>query len=255
MTSASIRESFKALGDLLLPRRCLCCGRRLDTHEDHLCLYCKADMPYTYYWNRLTNPMADRFNECIQRHLCEDAAVAEDMQEPYAYAASLFFYRSGYREITKALKYHGNLKAGRHFAALLGQKLASSALFSDVDLIVPVPLHWSRRWQRGYNQAEVIAAQLAGKIPGARMLPGLLRRCRRTTTQTRLDVEEKRLNVSRAFITDTKVLAGCTGVKHILVVDDVFTTGATLSECHRALRASFGREVRISVATLACVGD
>lgn len=255
MTATSIIESFKALGDLLLPRHCICCGRGLDTHEDYLCLYCKADMPLTYYWDRVSNPMADRFNECIQRHLCEDNAGNMDHKEPYAQAAALFFYKEGYREITKALKYHGNVNEGKYFSTILGQKLSSCELYSDVDLVVPVPLHWSRKWQRGYNQAKVIAKEVSKQLPKSRMMPQLLQRRRWTKTQTKLSVEEKSLNVSRAFAVNEKAAQTCVDVKHILLIDDVFTTGATLSECHRALRAIFGPEVKISAATLACVGD
>lgn len=249
----SAKESLGALADLLLPRTCLACGRRLDVHEKQLCIYCKADLPYTYYWTRPHNPMADRLNECIQRHLSEKTTEAADTAEPYAYAAALFFYKSGsgYREITKALKYHGNTVAGRYFASILASRLSESEQFSDVDLVVPVPLHWTRQWQRGYNQAAVIAKVVADGLKHAEMEPRLLRRGRRTKTQTKLNIDEKSRNVSGAFQVRKQPEFY---PRHILLIDDVFTTGATLSECHRALREVYGPEVRISVATLACVG-
>jgi ComF family protein len=221
------------------------------------------------------NPMADRFNALIQERLEEDfrtRTISTDatitasnpdggnpnksaQRERYAYAAALFFYRaeSDYSKITRCIKYQGRLEVGKHFGRLLGEKLAGSSLFSDVDAVVPVPLHWLRRWKRGYNQAEVIASGVAECL-GIPMRPDILRRVRRTRTQTRLSIAEKRANVSGAFAIPANPPAESTPFRHILLVDDVFTTGSTLFACFTALRTVFPPSVRISVATLGFVG-
>ena len=111
----------------------------------------------------------------------------------------------------------------------------------------PVPLHWRRKFSRGYNQAEVIAAELA-KALGANLRTDVLKRGRSTHTQTTLDADQRLKNISGAFLVRHRIPAG-----HILVVDDTFTTGATLSECWITLRRALGPSVRISVATLAMV--
>ena len=160
---------------------------------------------------------------------------------------------AGYRKIPQALKYHRNFACGEYFAALLGEKLKSSPLFSDVDLVVAVPLHWTRRLKRGYNQAEVIASTVA-RVLGCRCESHLLVRNRRTGTQTRLSVEKKSANVKGAFSLN-KSWKSDFNVKHILIVDDVFTTGATISECFLAIRSRFGLKVRISIATISIVGS
>lgn len=242
-----ITKALKAAADLVLPRTCIVCGRRLLVEERHLCLFCMTDLPMTHFWQRSHNPMADRFNEIIQEHISGDAP-----HEPYAYAAALFFYHSeaGYRQIPYRLKYHGDISAGRHFGKMLGKRLAEAEHFRDVDLVIPVPLHWTRKWKRGYNQAEVIAAEVSLAL-NARMECGMLRRVRRTQTQTVLSVEEKSHNVSGAF----KVFRVNSDIRHILLTDDVFTTGATLMACFTALRSVFPPSVRISVATLGYVGD
>jgi len=98
--------------------------------EKYLCLECEADLPYTRYSLRMRNPMADKFNGQIQKHLKEF--------ESYSYASALYFYHEGYKEISKGLKYEGRLALGREFGRRLGQDLAASSLFKDVDAVVLV---------------------------------------------------------------------------------------------------------------------
>ena len=263
-----------AVMDFFLPRHCVVCDSVLGPRENHLCEACWGDLPHTYYWMLRNNPMADRFNALVQERLEEDfgtRTISTDATmtasnpdegnevkvariERYAYAAALFFYRaeSDYSKITRCIKYQGRLEVGKHFGRLLGEKLAGSSLFSDVDAVVPVPLHWLRKWKRGYNQAEVIASGVAECL-GIPMRPDILRRIRRTRTQTRLSIAEKRANVSGAFAIPAKPPAEPTPFRHILLVDDVFTTGSTLFACFTALRTVLPPSVRISVATLGFV--
>ena len=212
-------------------------------------------MPITRFETMSHNPMADRFNENIQKDIETDED--DGLHERYAYAAALFFYHSEaqYRLIPYQIKYHGNIRAGRYFGRMLGNRLTSSELFEDVDMVVPVPLHWTRKWKRGYNQAEVIAGAVAEAL-GAPMRTDLLRRRKRTTTQTRMEVEDKRKNVAEAFVSTPSLadIAAQDGIRHLLLIDDVFTTGATLHACFVALRTVLPASVRISVATLGFVG-
>ena len=240
----------RALLDILMPRRCVVCDGVLSLKEDHICAFCLADMPRTYCSGRRNNQMSERFNALVQKDLDRSG---QEHPVPYSYAASLFYYRpgTGYRDITRRLKYHSDLSAGRYFAGMLGREMAVSPLYSDVDAIVPVPLLWTRRWFRGYNQAEVIAKGLSSAL-GHGQVADILVRKRRTRTQTRLDPERKISNVSGAF--GLRRGAELSGYGHILLVDDVFTTGGTLHACYDALRKSCPDNTRISVATLAFVG-
>ena len=261
-----------ALGDLFMPRACLACGCRLGMRERHLCLSCAADVPYTRFWLAAHNPLADRFNAVLERH-----RGTEPMD--YAYAAALIYYKGAYRSIPRALKYQGNLAAGRHYGALLGRRLAAAPHFADIDLVIPVPLHWTRLRSRGYNQAEILARALSDAFRAApsTVIPGLTRnlpevrtdllvRARRTRTQTRVSVDQKAQNVASAFQVPDRfplwarltsridrespatILASA---RHILLVDDTYTTGATLYACYAALRPF--TTARISIATLAAV--
>ena len=265
----SILRGLKAAADILLPRQCITCGRKLLLNEKHLCIGCLADLPQTYFWTLSHNPMADKFNGVIQKTLEEESSSGNDCasevsdatedtcHEHYAYASALFFYHSEaeYRLILYQIKYHGNISAGRYFGKMLGRRLAGSLLYQDVDIVIPVPLHWTRKWKRGYNQAEVIARGIAESL-GVPVRTDLLKRCRRTSTQTKMGVDAKRKNVAGAFAAtpELTVLMEEGGIRHLLLVDDVFTTGSTSGACFTALRKILPAKTRISIATLGYVG-
>lgn len=265
MPSISIRPVIKALGDVLLPRTCVVCGRPLRVHETCMCVSCALEMPLTWNWDLSHHPMADQLNAHIQARLTS-AQPENTAHEPYAYAAALFYYRSGsgYSQLTRRLKYRADFPTGRYAARMLGERLAASPLYGKmggadlpVDAVVPVPLHWMRRLQRGYNQAAVIGKEVADCL-GVPMLDLLVRR-RRTPTQTHLDASHRLANVLGAFSLRRRIGTkasrdtGLAGLRHILLIDDVFTTGATLAACHTALREILPPTVRISTATLGCV--
>lgn len=278
----TLKRAWRSVADLVLPRVCVVCGRQLLLSEEHICTVCEAGLPRTFFSSLRDNPMARAFNALVDRELgwaqgeskapCPEldapsGARSVPATQPYGYATALLFYRgdSPYKNIPMGLKYGRGLGEGRHFARMLGRDLAASPLFADVDAVIPVPLHRARRWRRGYNQAEVVARGIAEGVSqgasgnGPLVFTGILKRVRRTKTQTRLHSGDRYANVKSAFVADARKLKA---VSHILLVDDVFTTGATLLACERALRAGlaevFGPDaaskVRISVATLSFVG-
>jgi ComF family protein len=254
----SFRDVATALLDLVMPRRCVVCDRRLALREKYICIGCLADFPRTFYSVMPRNLMSDRFNELIEKDL--NTKNSQARPAGYSYATALFFYSAytGYKFITRKLKYHGELGLGMYFSKLLGEEMASSEVFADVDVVVPVPLHWTRRLGRGYNQAEVIAKVISDCL-GARIITNMLRRRVRTRSQARLNLESRKQNVASAFSVPAKYIRMLSSGRmnmphHVLLVDDVFTTGATLHEAYKALRTVLPSSVRISIATLAVVG-
>ena len=232
-----LRRALAGLRDLFFVRSCAVCGKPLAEGEKHLCRDCIDDIPLTYFWNYSENAAMDRL-----AGLC------------HVYnAASLFFYRhdSGYCEIVRRCKYGGDASLGFWAGAMLGGHMASGGLFAGVQVIVPVPLHPLKRYRRGFNQSEVIARGIASCLPGVRVETRLLRRRRYTATQTRKTVAERKVNVAGAFRVRRKALERlrAAGIRHILVVDDVLTTGSTISACVRVLEGHF----TVSAATLGFV--
>lgn len=248
-----LKYYLSSLADLALPRHCIVCGRRLGTRESHLCIYCSADFPFTRFWYSRQNEMADRYNAMISRDM--DSGEYASGYESYSCAAALFFYHSeaGFKKIPQQLKYKKRIGMGRYFAGMLAAAVWSSEIFKTVDMVVPVPLHRRRMRERGYNQAEIVAREisLAG---GAGECQDLIVRKKYTSTQTKLSVEDKKMNVRDAFDVAPDV-AEKYSPSHVLVVDDVFTTGATITACHHALRRFFGPGLRISAVTLGFVNS
>lgn len=201
--------------------------------EKQLCLHCLSNLRETRYSARIDNP--------VERLLYG--------RIPFAAATSLYLFQQGstVQQAVHAMKFHSNAELCVLLGRQLGLRLRQSARFDDVDLLVPVPLHWLRRLRRGYNQSELLCRGIA-QVTNIPVCTRAVSRPRYTHQQSLQHSSARAANVDGAFrLRNAGLLAG----KHILLVDDVLTTGATLVACADSLATVPG--IRFSVATLASV--
>lgn len=226
-----IKDWLSSFLSLLFPRCCVVCGRPLAKGEECLCTMCNINLPRTDYHLREDNPVEKLFWGKI----------------PLERATSFFFYRKGsdFRQILHQLKYGGQKGIGAIMGRYMAAELLESGFFEGVDVILPVPLHKKKQQIRGYNQSEWIARGIAA-VTGIPIDTESVVRRKNTETQTRKSSLERWENVEGIFeLHHAESLTG----KHILIVDDVLTTGATTVECASCLTDIEG--IRISVLTLA----
>lgn len=216
---------------LIYPRICVCCGNSLWKHEKIVCNACGFRLPRTNYHLELENPVSRVFHGRV----------------PIESAAAFLLFNKGNKVqgLVHQLKYKGRKDVGVWLGEEYGQVLRHSPFFTGIDLIIPVPLHKKKLMQRGYNQSDQFALGLSKRmqIP---MENKILVRNKSTSTQTRKGRYDRWKNVEDIFslVRPEKIQS-----RHILLVDDVITTGATLESCIATLRSVPG--VRVSVATIA----
>lgn len=235
MNTKEFRRSLRACADVFFPRLCVVCGTRLALDEQQLCVACLHQLPLVRFSSLTENPMTDRF---VGIHsVCK--------------AASCFHYQKGatVNRILFDLKYRDNPQVGFVLGRFMARMLTGRAFFEDIDVILPVPLSHIRRWQRGYNQSEWLARGVA-TITGLPVCSDAVKRVRNNPTQTRLDRWGRLENVDSIFklTRNCSVLSG----KHLLLIDDVFTTGATILSLCDTLKAVPG--TRFSILSLAWAG-
>ena len=225
---ATLAEDFVAL---LFPDFCLSCGGALARGEKQICTPCVAALHYTDYHLHPHNELSRRFWGKI------------DIDYSLAF---LTFNRSGrVQRILHELKYRGAKQLGELMGNWYGARLKEAGLHAQFDLIVPVPLHKAKQKQRGYNQAEVFAHGLSENL-GVELDSAALKRNVFTLSQTRKDRLSRWNNVNTVFsVQEPEHVQG----KHVLLVDDVITTGATLEACANALYKAGA--AKVSVAALA----
>jgi competence protein ComFC len=221
---------FTGVLDLIYPVVCIHCGISLVKTESLICSFCNARLPQTHFHkdpvNEMTRAMWGRAN-------IEFAT------------AFLFFKKAGITQgLLHQLKYKGRKEVGIQFGNRFGSQLIENPFISHTDYLIPVPLHSKKLRARGYNQSKIICDGMNSSLN----IPVLenLHRISYTDTQTRKRRFDRWLNVSEKFIlTNQDMLEN----KRVLLVDDVFTTGATVEACCKVLESVKG--ISIGIATLA----
>ena len=227
----AVKNYVEDLLHLLFPHNCAGCGTEVLNPKDLLCAHCLITLPTTSFFSNPGNPVEKIFYGRL----------------PLQQAGSAFYFNkdSLLQHLIIQLKYKGNRNAGIYLGRLLGKALSEAGRFDDVDLIIPLPLNEKKLFTRGYNQASVLAKGIteAWNKPVAE---DAVERLLFTETQTHKD-RISRWQTMEGVFTATHISALIN--KHILLVDDVITTGATLEACGSAISQVPG--IKLSIATLA----
>lgn len=225
-------DPLSDIAGLFFPPTCAACGKPLAVRGDFLCNYCRWEIPLTRFWEQADNPVAQKFHGLL----------------PVVHASAFYYFvhHNGFRDLIHDFKYYGRWRLAERMGRWYGSELRESGNYGDVEMIVPVPLHPRKQIRRGYNQSDFIAEG----ISAAMGLPVDRRSVCRTVnnrSQTKQLKNERWHNVEGIFtVRHPQALDG----KHLLLVDDVLTTGATMVSLGEAiLRAAPG--CRLSVAVLA----
>ena len=230
ITSILNRLWLTDLAGLFFPNVCVVCGSSLNRQEEILCTGCLYKLPKTGFHLHNSNIIAETFWGRVELH---------------AATSFLFFSKEGMvQKLMHALKYRGRKETGVYLGRLFGKELKESPLFRSVHMVVPVPLHPKKQRKRGFNQSYFIAAGI-GEAMNVPVSSHNLIRTTYTSSQTKKTRYDRWQNVKGVFeVADKKQFEG----KHLLLVDDVLTTGATLEACAHPLLKLPG--TKVSVATL-----
>lgn len=211
--------------ELIFPPRCIFCGKLLEVHSElEICKGCYRQIPFVTGRLALacdTGPGRTYYDDIVC--VCEYSGLVKRSLVRYKFSNKPSYYRA--------------------FAGLVVQKLLHGAGCQNFDMVISVPLHWKKKWDRGYNQALLIARQISRRLRLPEGSP-LLVRSRETKSQSLLNKKDRQSNVFGAFtVVDPAAVAG----KTILLVDDVMTTGSTVNECCKALKAAGAAKTVVAV--------
>jgi len=224
---------LKDLLNIFIPNRCLHCKAIINRQRFFLCTSCSLQLSHTGYTNLIDNPIEKLFWGRVKVHQ----------------ASSLYFYTKGtpIQTLLKELKYNNLQDFGIEAAKTLIYELEKTSRFSDIDIVIPVPLHPKKRRKRGYNQMTTFAKTLAENLNAVYIYNALLK-TKQTKSQTKQTKEDRFNGIKNVFTTNLEYNLNN---KNILIVDDILTTGATLYSCIDTLKNT--HNINISIITIACV--
>jgi ComF family protein len=224
---------FQNLINLFFPKVCLSCNHVLLDNEIYVCTNCRHDLPVTNYHLEGSDQVKKVFYGRVQLEMA---------------TALLRFQKKGIvQQLIHNLKYKGHQETGAFLGAWLGEELKNINDYKDIDLVIPVPLHKRKQRKRGYNQVTLFSKEIANSLKIEHLSSVLIK-----ISDTSSQVNKSRL---ARWNSNNEIFAvqnlNLIDNKHVLLVDDIITTGATIEACaNQLLRA---KNVKISVATMAIV--
>lgn len=229
--NATKMKGLQHLFNLFYPDTCVCCDQYLLDQEKIICIECRLDLPFIETGNSTYNPLLETLKGKV---IIEEGT------------SFLYYHPEGkVKKLIHQLKYKNNQKVGIFLGEWLGQKLLETKAYNSIDYIIPVPLHKDKLKLRGYNQLTKFGETLSS-ILNIKYLEGVLIRNTMAKTQTL----KKRLDRFKSLVNNFSLInANLLKNKHVLLIDDVVTTGATLETCCKELLKIEG--MKISIVTIA----
>ena len=227
---------FKDIGAFLFPRYCLGCGQIISRQEQFLCVTCRHELRQTHF-----HLLPDERNPMIRKFF--GRVVVQK-------ASALLYYDKGTvsQRLIHALKYHDREQVGLWLGQWYATELVTNGYFSQVELALPVPLHPKKKKKRGYNQVTLFAREIAAQLQVPYIEDILIKQQYNSAQAKKHWLERQKSSKEQFILKDTTTIAG----KHILLVDDIVTTGATLTQCATLL---IGAGAKVSFACMAYSND
>ncbi len=212
-----MKTLIASLGQILFPNLCVCCYEYLSQQEESICDLCLFTLPIFELGYQKDNPLARKFWGRLNVEI--------------AFAHLVYKSTTNVKQLLNELKYNGNITLGIEMGKWLGDALLKSKQFTKIDYIIPIPLHPTRQKFRGYNQSELLG-QGVSQVMNIPMLTDIVARERYNKTQTKKRRYERYINSQELFrVRIPEQIEG----KHILLLDDVITTGSTMESCGEVL--------------------
>lgn len=233
--------------DFIFPHKCPVCGEVLRREEKKICRSCRISLPC------IKEPRCKRCGKPItaaEEEYCHDCEKKRKGQDVLEKGTALWVYDAGMKQAMASFKYEGCVADAVFFAEELFRIRGGEISQWNVDAIIPVPIHRRKRWFRGYNQAAVLAEEL-GELFHLPVFPDVLTRIRYTRPQKGLDSKQRTANAAGAFALNEKSREMLPSLRRVLLVDDIYTTGATLEACGEVMCKAGVQEVYFACL---CIG-
>ena len=222
---------ISAIAHIIYPNVCIICKNEVKNESVNICPFCEMDFNYTYF-------------ESFDEPTILDKLFWGRVKIEKSFALLFFEKNKAEQPVLHALKYESRSTVGVQMGKIIGNKIRFK--FSDIDLLIPVPIHPKKKFLRGFNQSELIAEGIS-EVMGVTILKDLISKKHNTISQTKMGKNHRWLNAKEQYVCDPTRLVG---IKHVAIVDDVITTGATIESIAKSILCEV-EDIQISVISLA----
>lgn len=214
--------------NIVYPKRCAICGGIVADKGNNVCSPCYKELPW------IVEPTCKRCGKPVENDEIEFCYDCSRRQFYYENGFSLWNYTGKMKQSIAYFKYHNRKEYGKFYGEEFVRVFGKELLKLEPDALIPVPIHWTRYIERGYNQTEIIAKEIGERLD-IPVIDDLLVRNRKTVAQKKLDDKERARNLEQAFSISKKWKSG-SDLRKVIVIDDIYTTGHTINICAKVLK-------------------